>query len=103
MDEQRDPSQAGRKIDLHGLRPEQALRRLFGALQTARVRGWTEVVVITGRGWGNDTGVAVLRGVVEAWLREEQARLVGVKSFSRQSHGGALDVCLRGRGEAERT
>jgi DNA-nicking Smr family endonuclease len=87
-------------IDLHGLRPEQALRRLFSALQTARVRGRTEVVVVTGRGWGNDTGKPVLRGKVEAWLATEPARRVGVKSFQRQGHGGALEVRLRERGEA---
>ncbi|HJP02403.1 MAG TPA: Smr/MutS family protein [Planctomycetota bacterium] len=101
MRDQSEPSQAGREIDLHGLRPEQALRSLFSGLQTARVRGWTKVVVITGRGWGNARQEPILRGKVETWLQGQQARRVGVKSFSRQSHGGALDVNLRAPGEAE--
>lgn len=83
------------EADLHGLRPEDALRRLAQALHTARVRGDTHLRVITGRGWGNRQQKPVLRQRVEAWLRSAEGQRLGAHRWSVVSQGGALDVELR--------
>lgn len=82
------------EIDLHGLAPEGALRRLAQELHAARVRGLGRVRVITGRGLGNRKRQPVLRGRVEAWLAGPDGRRLGVRSFRRDSLGGALVVEL---------
>ncbi len=81
-------------IDLHGLKPQDALRRLSQGLHQARVRGQARATVITGRGWGNQRQEPVLRGQVEAWLRGPEGKRAGVHSFQRVARGGALDVRL---------
>jgi DNA-nicking Smr family endonuclease len=81
-------------VDLHGLHPEQALRRLGQALHTARVRGDDELLVITGRGTGNETGRPVLRRRVEEWLRGPEGRGRGVGRVEVTAKGGALRVHL---------
>lgn len=83
-----------REIDLHGLPPAAALRRLGQELHAARVRGAASVLVIPGRGLGNRSGEPVLRGIVEGWLRGEEGRRLGVRSFQRTHRGGALEVRL---------
>ncbi len=82
-------------IDLHGLRPDQALRRLAQALHAARVRGLETLLVITGAGWGNPEHRPILRTRVEAWLRGPEGRTLGVKDLRRVSKGGALEVRLQ--------
>ncbi len=84
-----------REIDLHGVTPEGALRRLSQELHAARVRGDKRVLVITGRGLGNERGEPVLRGQVERWLAGPHGKRLGVHSFERQSRGGALEVELQ--------
>ena len=81
-------------VDLHGLRPEQALRRLAQELHAARVRGEEELLVITGRGWGNAEQKPVLRRRVEEWLRGPEGRRLGVREACVTSKGGALRVLL---------
>jgi DNA-nicking Smr family endonuclease len=83
-----------RSVDLHGLRVEQALRRVAQALHAARVRGQDRLLVITGAGWGNPDQKPVLRPRVEAWLRGPEGRALGVKDVRRVHDGGALDVLL---------
>ena len=82
------------EVDLHGLRPEDALRRLERGLHAARVRGEPTLLVITGAGHGNRLGLPVLRTRVEAWLKTPEAQRRGVRSFRRVSRGGALEVAL---------
>lgn len=84
-----------RRVDLHGLRPDDALRRLERELHAARVRGAQWLEVITGAGHGNRRGEPVLRTRVEAWLGSEAARARGVRGFRRVARGGALEVRLR--------
>ena len=89
----RHEHEPAREIDLHGLRPEQALRRLEQELHAARVRGERTLRVITGRGWGNRAQKPVLRGHVERWLANEGPTF-GVLAARVVAKGGALDVEL---------
>ena len=88
------PHEPPHEVDLHGLRPGDALRRLAQALHTGRVRGASEVLVITGRGVGNHAQAPVLRTRVEAWLRGPEGTRLGVRGFRRTAQGGALLVQL---------
>lgn len=81
-------------VDLHGLSPDGALRRLAQALHAARVRGARQLLVITGRGLGNRTQQPVLRGKVESWLRGPDGKALGVRGLDRAKGGGALLVHL---------
>ena len=92
MEDAHDESES---IDLHGLPPDQALRRLAQALHAARVRGRTSFLVITGAGWSNPEHKPVLRTRVEAWLRGPEGRALGVKDLRRVSKGGALELWLQ--------
>ena len=83
-----------RSVDLHGLRPDQALRRLAQELHAARVAGASELRVVTGRGWGNPTWQPVLRKRVEAWARGPEGRALGVRDVRVTAKGGALDLRL---------
>lgn len=88
---------AGPEIDLHGLRPEDALRRLELAVHTARVRGSDSLLVVTGRGWGNERNEPVLRTKVEQWTQTTGARERGVLGFERGEKGGAVRLRLKTR------
>jgi DNA-nicking Smr family endonuclease len=90
------------ELDLHGLTPSQALRRLKAELHTCRVRGDSTLTVITGRGFGNRLQQPVLRTQVEAWLDGPDGKGLGVLSWSRTHRGGALEVRLARAGEARR-
>jgi DNA-nicking Smr family endonuclease len=81
-------------VDLHGLHPDQALRRLSQALHAARVAGAAELSVITGRGWGNRAQEPVLRRKAEAYLRGPEAKRFGVRGVQIESQGGSLRVSL---------
>ena len=95
MPSKRDSDPKPACVDLHGLRPEDALRRLAQALHAARVRGAGRLKVVTGRGWGNATQTPVLRGKVETWLRGPEGRRFGVQGFDRADKGGSLLVRLQ--------
>ncbi len=82
------------EVDLHGLRPEQALRRLAQELHALRVSGATRIRIITGRGWGNLEQKPILRGHVETWLRGAEAARFRVVRFEVAAKGGALDLTL---------
>lgn len=86
------------RADLHGLRPEQALKRVAQLLHQARVQGAPEVEIITGRGLGNAQMSPVLRTRVEAWLLGPEGRRHGALSFQRQAKGGSLRVKVQRRG-----
>lgn len=85
------------RVDLHGLRPSEALAAVGRAVHAARVRGATALVVVTGRGASNGTGTPVLRERVEEWTRSSEARTRGVKGFERIARGGALRLALLAR------
>ncbi len=83
-----------RSVDLHGLAPFQALRRLELELHAARVRGEERLLVITGRGWGNQKQRPILRGKVETWLRGADGARYRVAEIRVVSKGGALELRL---------
>jgi len=91
-------SEPGHEVDLHGLDRRGAQRRLAQALQTARLRGASSLLAITGRGWGSPDGEPVLRSHIEAWLAGPEAARLGVTGFERTSAGGALAIRLRRQG-----
>ena len=80
MDWDDDPNSLP-ELDLHGLAPDRALRRLASELRTCRVRGDRVLLVITGRGYGNRLQQPILRGRVEAWLEGPEARALGALAF----------------------
>ncbi|HIG11592.1 MAG: Smr/MutS family protein [bacterium] len=83
------------EVDLHGLRPEEALRRVAQALHTARIGGAREILIITGRGWGNRLQEPILRKKVEAWLKGPDGLRAGARGSRVSSGGGALTVQLQ--------
>jgi DNA-nicking Smr family endonuclease len=92
------------RIDLHGMRQVEAHGALRGFLAIAQMRGYSMVLVITGKGGGggdmpfsaDERGV--LRRVVPQWLRMPDLRPL-VVGFEEAHHGhggaGALYVRLR--------
>jgi DNA-nicking Smr family endonuclease len=81
-------------VDLHGLAPRDAERRLAQALHAARVRGLRELRVVTGRGWGNLRQEPLLRRRIEAWLAGPEGTRLGVRAVRVAAKGGALDLVL---------
>jgi DNA-nicking Smr family endonuclease len=92
------------RIDLHGMRQAEAHGALRGFLAIAQMRGYSMVLVITGKGGtGGETLFSteergILRRVVPQWLRMQDLRpLVLGFEEAHQGHGGsgALYVRLR--------
>ncbi|MEX1025885.1 MAG: Smr/MutS family protein [Planctomycetota bacterium] len=90
------------RVDLHGLDRARALQRVRETLIRARALGHREVLVVTGRGLGNRTQTPILRGHVEAWLKGNEGRGLGVLEIARIHQGGALRVRLGGPNRASR-
>ncbi len=93
------------RIDLHGMRQEEAHRALIRFLQSASSRDCVIVLVVTGKGgvggpgYGDERGV--LRRIAPHWLRAEELKpfVVGFEEASAHHGGaGALYVRLRRRG-----
>ena len=86
------------EIDLHGLRPEDALRRVAQGIHGCSVRRMNRLKIITGRGWGNLRQQPVLRPKVEQWLAGPEGIRMGVLRFDVADGGGSLVVELRNEG-----
>ena len=84
------------QLDLHGLTRDEALAELPRFLRTARAKGQTAVLVITGKG-NNSTGEPVLLQAVAAWLRDAGRELVVefAPAPREMGGGGAFVVFLR--------
>ena len=96
------------RIDLHGMRQEEAHRLLRTFLRQAQARGDRVVLVITGKGkerggdaaWWEARETGILKRVVPRWLHEADLRSIVVGfDWASQAHGGegALYVRLRKR------
>jgi len=85
-------------LDLHNLRQDEAHRSLTGLLAASQAAGRRCVLVITGKGYGADGAVGVLKTMVPRWLVEppNRARVLAFCHAAR-GHGGegALYVLLR--------
>ncbi|MCA1299511.1 Smr/MutS family protein [Stappia indica] len=95
------------RIDLHGLTQAEAHVRLRGFLSQAQARGFTLVLVITGKGAGSMAaeGRGILRRVVPQWLAfpEMRSLVVGFEeAHATHGGGGALYVRLRKAGRGGR-
>lgn len=88
------------EIDLHGLRPDEALRRAAREIHARRVRHIDRLKIITGKGWGNRLQQPVLRPKVEQWLSGPEGRRAGVLGFAVADDGGSLIVELRSSGRS---
>jgi DNA-nicking Smr family endonuclease len=89
--------EVGAKLDLHGLRQEEAQRALNAFLRRAQADGAKVAIVVTGKGLSRDEG-GVLRRVVPMWLQAPSLRdvVVGFGEAARQHGGeGALYVQIR--------
>lgn len=82
------------KLDLHGLNQAQAHQALRDFLLSAQARGDRLVIIITGKGRGEETGV--LRRSVPHWLSAPELRSL-VLSFEQAAphHGGAGALYVR--------
>ena len=92
----------GGRIDLHGLRQDEAHSLLHGFLLRASERGLRYVLVITGKGFSSG-GDGVLRRSVPGWLATPGFRqIVSGYEQANRAHGGegALYVRLRRREQA---
>lgn len=85
------------KLDLHGLRQDEAHARLVRFLRQQQSRGARIVLVVTGKGgpgFGDERGV--LRRQVPAWLAEPALRNVVLgMSEASAAHGGAGALYVR--------
>jgi DNA-nicking Smr family endonuclease len=88
------------RLDLHGSTQAAAKPRLVNFLKNAQARGHTLVLVITGKGTGDDPERGVLRRQVPHWLALPELRsfVVGFEQAGR-GHGGAGALYVRVRRE----
>jgi DNA-nicking Smr family endonuclease len=87
----------GAKLDLHGMRQEEAQRALNAFLRRAQADGAKVAIVVTGKGLSREEG-GVLRRVVPMWLQAPNLRdvVVGFGEAARHHGGeGALYVQIR--------
>lgn len=85
------------KLDLHGMRQDEAQRALSAFLRRAQTDGAKVAIVVTGKGLSREEG-GVLRRVVPMWLQAPSLRdvVVGFGEAARHHGGeGALYVQLR--------
>jgi DNA-nicking Smr family endonuclease len=85
------------KLDLHGMRQDEAQRALTSFLRRAQADGAKVAIVVTGKGLSREEG-GVLRRVVPMWLQAPNLRdvVVGFGEAARHHGGeGALYIQIR--------
>ncbi|WP_416047820.1 Smr/MutS family protein [Cupriavidus basilensis] len=83
------------KIDLHGLRSEEAREALAEFVRRSVKRGVRCVRVIHGKGNGSPDKTPVLKGKVRSWLVQKEEVLAFVQARGAEGGAGALMVLLR--------
>lgn len=84
------------KLDLHGLRTDEA-RALLAAFLTASVRrGLRCVLVVHGKGMRSRNGEPVLKRLVAGWLAQRDEVLAYVEARPADGGAGAVAVLLKG-------
>jgi DNA-nicking Smr family endonuclease len=96
----RGSTEVDARLDLHGLTQAAAKPRLENFLKNAQARGHGLVLVITGKGGGDDPERGVLRRQVPHWLALPELRslVVGFEEAGR-GHGGSGALYVRVRRE----
>ncbi|KAA0181192.1 Smr/MutS family protein [Cupriavidus cauae] len=83
------------RIDLHGLRRDEAREALAEFLRRCVRRGVRCVRVIHGKGNGSPDKQPVLKGKVRSWLVQKEEVLAFVEARGAEGGSGALMVLLR--------
>jgi len=86
------------RLDLHGMRVQEARVQLDLFLRTMRARGERCLLVVHGKGEHSPQGVGVLRGEMGAWLSQgPSSQHVAAFATAREADGGegAVYVLLR--------
>ncbi|WP_423196296.1 MULTISPECIES: Smr/MutS family protein [unclassified Cupriavidus] len=83
------------KIDLHGLRREEAREALAEFLRKSVRNGVRCVRVIHGKGNGSPDKLPVLKGKVRSWLVQKDEVIAFVQARETQGGAGAVMVLLR--------
>jgi DNA-nicking Smr family endonuclease len=85
------------ELDLHGLNVSQAKHALHDFLATALARHAVCVRIIHGKGLRSGSGGSVIKGAVDAVLRQTSAVAAYVSASHRDGGTGAVLVLLSGR------
>lgn len=83
------------RIDLHGLRSDEAREALAEFIRRCVRRGVRCVRVIHGKGLGSPGKEPVLKGKVRSWLVQKEEVLAFVEARGAEGGAGALMVLLR--------
>ena len=83
------------KVDLHGLRSDEAREALAEFLRRSVRNGVRCVRVIHGKGIGSPDKLPVLKGKVRSWLVQKDEVIAFVQAREAQGGAGALMVLLR--------
>lgn len=83
------------KVDLHGLRSDEAREALATFLRRSVRNGVRCVRVIHGKGIGSPDKLPVLKGKVRSWLVQKEEVIAFVQARESQGGAGALMVLLR--------
>lgn len=83
------------KVDLHGLRSDEAREALAEFLRRSVRNGVRCVRVIHGKGLGSPDKLPVLKGKVRSWLVQKEEVLAFVQAREAEGGAGALMVLLR--------
>ncbi len=83
------------KVDLHGLRSDEAREALANFLRRCVRNGVRCVRVIHGKGIGSPDKLPVLKGKVRSWLVQKEEVIAFVQARESQGGAGALMVLLR--------
>jgi len=83
------------KVDLHGLRSDEAREALSEFLRRSVRNGVRCVRVIHGKGMGSPDKLPVLKGKVRGWLVQKEEVIAFVQARESQGGAGAVMVLLR--------
>ena len=85
----------GRRLDLHGLKADEAIARVTRFIDNSRHSHHRAVSIVHGRGLHSNGGVAVLRARVRAGLKTHRAVLAFADAPPSDGGAGAVYVLLR--------
>ncbi len=84
------------RLDLHGMRRDEARDELALFLRDSRRMGWRCLRVVHGKGHGSPGREPVLKGKVQRWLAQSAEVLAFAQASGPQGGAGALIVLLVG-------